>query len=239
MTATLATSPTSPTSLVDDPRIGAYAHWTTFPAATTGVDFTDHRAAHSFVMGIFPTNLDTRPEASAPGERSQGRSMADILFRVDVIGDQRHVLVQSRVAALHPPEHARSIAFAEDNWRMPHDALVRFRVAVNPIVRNGRTRSERVLDADASLAWLLDRLAPALSGVDIACHSRDTFNHRGHASSDGTGAPSRHAGDALTLDTFDGTGIVADPDALDSLRLTGIGRRKAYGAGLLTVQRIG
>ncbi|MGW4382460.1 type I-E CRISPR-associated protein Cas6/Cse3/CasE [Kitasatospora sp. NPDC004531] len=50
-----------------------------------------------------------------------------------------------------------------------------------------------------------------------------------------TGTRDRKPGFRLVLTRYDGTATITDPDTLRTAMLTGIGRGKAFGAGLLTI----
>jgi hypothetical protein len=206
------------------PAADAIAYWIQFPAYAVAVDWSDHRAAHHAVMRLFADDLD--------GGHGRIRSHNDVLFRIDVLGNQPMVLVQSRVKPMLVPPQARTLVLSGRTWETAAGDEVRFRVAVNPIVRNGRAKTERVVRTDEVPGWVTRRLAPELADVTVLNHYRDTYQqkHRGRA------IPS---GDEITVDVVDGIATVGDPERLHRLRLAGVGRRKAYGAGLLTVQRIG
>lgn len=201
-----------------EPLIGQI-HWTRFPAsAIRTVDWTDHHDAHQAVMRMFEPRLG--------GARGEVRSANRILFRIDIVEDHAVVLVQSAAKpALVPPE-ARTLVLSGRTWRMEPDDKVRFRVAVNPIARNGRANTERVRHSDEVPAWLADRVSGGLKDLTFFNQSRTDYR-------------SRRNKDLMVVETIDGIAVVEDPDRLDLLRVNGVGRRKAYGCGLLTVQRIG
>lgn len=195
-------------------------HWTSFSAVAVPVDWSDHHVAHKTVMRMFDPNL---------GETA--RAEAGVLFRADASPAGLNVFVQSLVAPMFLPAGARQLTFDDASWAIPKDAVVRFRVAINPIARNGRL--ERVLDLDESEARLGSQLAGILDDVDVVNVARSVHVKRiGRASS-------RSAGDKMTTDTFDAVARVVDADAFSALRRIGLGRRKSYGCGLLTAQRIG
>ncbi len=113
-------------------------------------------------------------------------------------------------------------------WRIPVGAQFRFRVAVHAVRRNGRSKTERVVAPEDAQAWLLERLSPAVTDVEILNQYRTRTESTGRRP-----APAR-----IDPDTFDGVGVVKDARAFDALRLAGVGRAKSYGCGLLTAQQI-
>lgn len=219
---------TQPAPLRSDADTQRQVHWTRFSAADVPVDWSDHHVAHKSVMRLF-----------APDLGDTARAHAGALFRLDPVGYDLAVLVQSTEAPLFVPPAARRITFTPETWSIGAGAAVRLRVAVNPISRTGS--SERVRSTDESHAWLIDRLTgtpgrgsgAALADLDVVNVTRAVHTKR-------TGrAGSRSAGDKMTVDTFDAVAHVNDTAVLDQLRRGGLGRRKSYGCGLLTVQQIG
>jgi CRISPR system Cascade subunit CasE len=189
-------------------------HWTRFRAAAMPDNWGDHRAAHRAVMRLFPADLGA----------DEARSRHGILFRADLVDGERVILVQSLTAPMLVPPSARTLLLTGRTWQVEPGTPVRFRVAVNPIRRH--ERAERVVPVGDAGGWLGERLAGALDSIEIVNHARTEYRqHRGR--------------DRLTLDTFDAFATVSDTATLDALRGNGVGRRKAYGAGLLTVQPIG
>lgn len=202
-------------------------HWTRFPARSLPhTDWTDHEAAHRGVMRLFQTHLDGAPEAR--------RAAAQILYRVDLIGDEPIVMVQSAIAPELLPVEARTMVLGERSWQIEAGALIRFRAAVNPLRRNKRQGTERVVSADEVPAWLAERLGACVTDIDILNHTRDTLQYQARGN-----ARLRSTPPIVVVDTIDCTANVADEAALERLRRAGLGRAKAYGCGLLTAQRIG
>lgn len=198
-------------------------HWTLFPAHAVAIDWTDHRAAHRAVMRLFPDDLDGPP--------GQVRAANGILFRLDVIHDVLHVLVQSRIAPALVPPNARTMTVPAAAWNVTAGDQVRLRVAINPVIRNGTHRTETPVPATDAAAWIATRLEAAFGDVTLLNHTRDVYAQRHH------GRKVR-GGDTLVVDTLDAVATVTDPTVVDRIRLDGLGRRKAYGAGLLTTQRL-
>lgn len=216
----------APESLIANPA-GNLVHWTRFPARSLpNTDWTDHEAAHRGVMRLFETRL--------AGPRNTRRSLAGVLYRTDLIGDEPVVTVQSANAPELFPVEARTMLVGERAWKMDAGDLVRFRVAVNPLRRNKRQGTERVISADEVPAWLAERLGESLTEVDIINHTRDTLKYAAKGAARQKATPP-----VVVIDNVDGTATVADADMFERLRRDGVGRAKAYGCGLLTAQRIG
>lgn len=233
-------------------------HWTQFPAtALTGpdglpVDWTDHRAAHQAVSRLFAPRL--------PGAAGERRAEAGILYRLDVLapGEPAVVLVQSLVPPELTPALSRSTEVSRRAWDLAPGDRVAVRLSVNPVRRTtrhyedaakakvlassnvSRPEGERggqdprdrrhtrqtaaVVPAAESTEWLLQKLGSSLIEVEAVNHFRDT---------------SRSGLQKLVVDTFDLMATASDVGELERLRISGIGRAKSYGCGLLTARRIG
>lgn len=204
--------------------------WVTFPTHAVNTDWNDHGQAHRAVMRLFERHL--------PGDAHERRATGQILYRVDQhLDGQSSVLVQTRHPVEVLPPAARATTVPPSGWEIPQGQPVMFRVAVNPVRRRTeRSDDGRRREVVSSLAlpdvppWLADKLAIGLNIDEILNHTRRTLHLRSRAS----GTPPR-----LVLDTLDGIATVTDAAALQRLRLDGIGRGKAYGAGLLTVRALG
>lgn len=211
------------------------------------VDWFDHEEAHRAVSRLFPIRL--------PGPVDQRRAASGILFRRDATPDGgANVLVQSLVKPELVPENARVTEVSRARWQLGSGANVALRLAVNPVRRTTRyfadSRKTQPIDDAASLRknpanrlykhsataivpvqevpeYVASKLSNALGEIEIINHFRDVSQSR------------RRNRRRLVIDTIDALGVVRDPDALDTLRIEGVGRSRAYGAGLLTVRQIG
>ena len=198
--------------------------WTRFPArALPRTNWSDHIDAHKAVMRLFPVWLD--------GPVDERRKHAKILFRIDILNGEPVVMVQSSVAPEMLPAGARTMQVSNVAWAVEAGATVRFRAAVRAIKRNGRAKTETVVPAAEAEAWFAARLGTSVTGLDILNHARDEYRHTKKA---GKNTPSH-----IVVDVFDCLAQIADVEVFDRLRIEGLGRSKAYGAGLLTAQRIG
>lgn len=191
-------------------------YWATFPVtALPRINWTLPGDAHRAIMSLYPHNLPGNP-----------RSDKQILFRLDNINDTLTVLTQSTIEPTQLPAGARSLTLNPAQWAQSEGARVRFRVALNPITRNGRRNTEQIVPIHDAPDWATTKLTPALTGIDILNYRRETRGTRNTAPG------------LITIDTIDGTATIADPDHLNQLRSLGVGRAKNYGCGLLTTQTI-
>ncbi len=237
--------------------------WTQFPAGALTdrdglpVDWSDHKASHRAVGRLFAPRL--------PGNPGERRSEAGILYRVDVLGVDREptVLVQSLLAPELTPSLSRSTEISRRSWDIESGDQVAFRVAVNPVIRTTRhytdetrtkptdwsnrpgvqvprkpdpkdgkprrvrahvKRTESVVPVSDVEGWLASKMGDAFADVSVLNHFRDKL---------------RSGPQLLVVDTFDAVAAVRDPEALNELRIRGIGRAKSYGCGLLTLTRHG
>ena len=207
--------------------------WTRFLAADLPTDWTDQKAAHRAIMAMFPRDL--------PGDPAARRAAHGILYRLDNLGGQAVVLVQSAIAPVLLPPAAQTMTVPEHAWRFAPGDRVAFRVAVNPVKRIGKVdprltaedRATRTLVADGKArevgigfdevpGWVAAKVADALTDIEVLDQYRDTTKGGRHR---------------LTVDTLDCLATVVDTDRFDALRRDGVGRAKAYGCGLLTARR--
>lgn len=206
---------------------------------------------HRTVMKLVPDGLGEAP-----------RAQAGVLFRLEVDGAGEPVLlVQSRT---HPSTDRLPADYARAEIR-PMDALltalrpgllVRYRLAANAVQRCGRNstagrwKQAIPLHGPEADKWWTDRATasglavrtlvsrsvdpaatwhPSAAGsIPAPTSSADaSIKSRGRAHTD------RRIERAVTL--FEGSASVTDPSALSAMLLTGIGRSKSYGCGLLSL----
>lgn len=168
---------------------------------------------HQAVMSLFPQLLGDEPRAATGA-----------LFRFERAGGTVSVLVRSRVAPANLPGVTTKV---EPPLPLDPGSTVLFRTVVNPTVRLSRSRVERNLtNPDDQEAWLLTRLASALVDIEIVDIDHETLRR----------STSGHQ--VVNLVRFDGVAKVGDADVLERLLREGVGRAKAYGAGLLTVKGV-
>lgn len=174
---------------------------------------------HRKVMALFPFTL--------PGPASERRASSNILFRFDPVpGGGYRVIVQA-TTPINAPGATRNQEVPVSALIAPQGALVRFRLTANTVRRSDH--SERPLRLEEVPAWLTARLEGALTDIDIIDIARTSL----------TGPSNDEQRRRIQLDTIEATATVTNPAHLAHLVTTGVGRAKAYGAGLLTLIRIG
>jgi CRISPR system Cascade subunit CasE len=180
--------------------------------------WSDHGELHRLVMAMFQS-------ANLPGEPNEKRAASNILFRVDEAPAGKVLLIRSDIAPTNLPRGAKTKAVA---WQMPvAGTAIRFRLTANAIRRTRPVtpavkRGVGISPVHDVADWVTTKLAGAVDDVTLFSHDRSVV----------TSGKS-----ALQLDVVDGYGLVHDPDALQHLLQTGVGRSKAFGCGLLTVAR--
>lgn len=107
-------------------------------------------------------------------------------------------------------------------------AVVSFRVRLNPVtsvtVPGGRGRKVVVPEPERT-EWATAQLRKAGLDADIALH-------------DSGYAPIKRGAAHVIWSDFEGTATVTDPAALRTAIISGLGRQKAYGCGMLEVQAL-
>ncbi|MFJ4188957.1 type I-E CRISPR-associated protein Cas6/Cse3/CasE [Kitasatospora sp. NPDC089509] len=189
----------------------------------------DLRAADS----LHKTLMRLIPGRSGPSPRKA----AGLLFRLDE-DDTPCLLVQTAVrpdlTALPDGYGTYATKDLTPMLRALTPGLpVHYRITANPIVhrmsehvRNGTAKRGTLtaLHGDDALAWWHRKAAHAGLGLRTANATRRRFRRD-------YDTPGPHH--ALTQ--FDGTALITDPGLLHTALTDGIGRGKAYGAGLLTL----
>lgn len=196
----------------------------------------DPRFRHRAVMGLFDAIDAEHPRASG-----------NILFRLDrVPGIPPYFLVQSTIAPTNS-QHLYGVEVKQVELGQPLPGQpVRFRLAVNAVRRLGEKKKQEMdkstmpvslvddLDngADGFPAWLQKKLSPGLKNVEVLNHIREVLSPNGN--------PVEGKKDfSVQVDLVDGVAVVDDAIALYAMMLTGVGRAKSFGCGLLSLQRLG
>ncbi|WP_327713734.1 type I-E CRISPR-associated protein Cas6/Cse3/CasE (plasmid) [Streptomyces sp. NBC_00464] len=189
-------------------------------------DIHDADQMHKTLMRMVPDHLG-----------DHARQQTGLLYRLDTDDDGHTLLVQ----AAHPLNTAglpHGYGNADTRELAPmfqalHDGLgVRYRIVVNPIKRerlsldrkNERGRTLPLSGPDADQWWQRRATASGLQLHTLTPHTIAPARSR-------TAKPGmRHS-----LIRYDGTATITDTHALTNAVLTGIGRGKSYGAGLLSL----
>ncbi|WP_029767827.1 type I-E CRISPR-associated protein Cas6/Cse3/CasE [Haloglycomyces albus] len=183
---------------------------------------------HRTIMKLVPDGLG-----------DEARSKANLLYRVDT-SDQPTVFIQSteqlRVGEI-PPKwgtvETRSLTpmlqVIDKGMRVAYHATLNPTEHVKVTTRKGRVKSVRkAMPPGKDRQWWHNRARRAGLDLDTCEYHKPTWPplQRNH---------DRNRGE-LKLVEFTGTAVITDPDALTSAIINGIGRGKAYGAGLLTLK---
>ncbi|MHB1787098.1 MAG: type I-E CRISPR-associated protein Cas6/Cse3/CasE [Acidimicrobiales bacterium] len=180
-------------------------------------DWADREAVHRAVMTLFAPKL--------PGDEAARRAMSAILYRVE--DDQRnpHLLIQSRVA---PASNSVSLASTDLTGLAPRlisGTAVRFRLDVNAVRCQSRSRRRLPVPESEIPGWLtntvMNRGLDAIEAGELKVNVLRTRTT------------------PLRVARIDGTATVRDEVALLTLLAEGVGRAKAYGCGLLSVLPVG
>lgn len=226
--------------------------WTQFPAeALSDVDWTDHQQAHRGVMRLFPRDL-----GGDPGRRRETAGVLfriDVIGGIPTVLVQSKMTPEiappgARMMTVNPGRFAagdrvtfrvklnpvrRTTVYFTDQTRTKRvsdddrSARAAVRLANGRRDRSNIQQHASVVPAEQLVDWLVDKLSPALSGIDVLNVTRDQSHPAG-----GRG---RGRGWKLVGYTFDGVATVADQADLAGLCVEGVGRGRAYGCGLLTV----
>ncbi|MGC0314897.1 type I-E CRISPR-associated protein Cas6/Cse3/CasE [Kitasatospora acidiphila] len=162
---------------------------------------------------------------------------ARLLWRLDTFNNGLRLLIQSHQQPdpTTLPEHyghARTLPLDKHLTRLTAGQKVRYRLAGNSVrfgydEITGLPRPNRVPCKGEEITQWWSRRAPE-AGLDL-----ETTTTYGLPTV--TGDDSRKPGFRLVLTRYDGIATITNPDALRTAMLTGIGRGKAFGAGLLTI----
>ncbi|MEU9446611.1 type I-E CRISPR-associated protein Cas6/Cse3/CasE [Streptomyces sp. NPDC048304] len=209
----------SPTAVIARIRLNPYSR-------AVQRDLRDATQMHRTVMRLAPDNLGDSP-----------RHTAGLLYRVDETTTASTLLIQG--STLDPSRLPADYGHADVKDLTPMFAAlrkglpVRYRIVLNPVKRQrlplehkgqrGRIIPLSGPDADQ---WWIQRAADA--GLHL--HVLTPTNLAAARPRSADAPPMRHS-----LIRYDGTATITDPDALTQAVLTGIGRGKSYGAGLLSL----
>ncbi|MFJ2841557.1 type I-E CRISPR-associated protein Cas6/Cse3/CasE [Streptomyces griseofuscus] len=199
---------------------------------------TSHASLHRRVMSLFPDGI---PE--------QARAHFGVLFRVEDTPRGSHLLLQSN----QPPDPARLPAQYATLTTRPLDALLdalepgrtlHYRCTASPVRKPGATTRAHYklpavvpLNGTAADEWW-HRQADQAGLKTLTLHSQpvDAARDRQYPADTTRADRAKHSNRIHHHRVrFDGTATVTDPDLLRTAVLSGIGRGKAYGCGLLSI----
>jgi CRISPR system Cascade subunit CasE len=187
-------------------------------------DLRDATRMHKLVMSLVPDGL---------GE--EARRQAGVLYRIEDPSNGARVLVQttiepdlSTLPAQYRNAQARDLSPLL-GW-LRQGGVIRYRLNANTCLRKARTKQVVPLRGADADAWWVNH-AP---GCGIALQSLMSRSPGDIVGGDNPRTAIRH-----TVTQFDGVAVVTDPTALTSAIITGIGRGKSHGCGLLSIAPIG
>ncbi|MFF0742146.1 type I-E CRISPR-associated protein Cas6/Cse3/CasE [Streptomyces sp. NPDC004111] len=192
-------------------------------------DLRDAAQMHKTLMRMLPDNLGPTP-----------RHDTGLLYRLDETEQTSTLLVQAAVPlnTQHLPDnygHSDHKSLAPLFRALRPGRTVRYRITLNPAKRerlphDQKTKNGRIVPLTGPEAdqWWTRRAAQA----GLTLHTLlPTPQRPAQRTPTVKGAPTmRHH-----LMRYDGTATITDPTALTTALLTGIGRGKSYGAGLLSL----
>lgn len=190
-------------------------------------DLRDATQMHKTLMRLVPDDLGATP-----------RRDTGLLFRLDETQDASTLLVQASTR-LDPGRLPTGYGHTEVKTLTPLFAAlrtglaVRYRITVNPAKRerlpldqkNQRGKIVPLAGPEAEQWWTRRATEAGLHLNALLPTPQRPVRPRTTG-----GASMRHS-----LIRYDGTATVTDPEALATALLTGIGRGKSYGAGLLSL----
>jgi CRISPR system Cascade subunit CasE len=187
-------------------------------------DLRDATRMHKLVMSLVPDGLGEEP-----------RRHAGLLYRIEETPNGVRVLVQTAIApdvSKLPSEYRAAQVRSLDpllRW-LREGAAVRYRLSANTCRRQARSKKVIPLrGADADAWWASHAPGCGLSLESLISRSPG----------DMVGGTDPKTAIRHTVTQFDGVAIIIDPTALTSAIITGIGRGKSHGCGMLSIAPIG
>lgn len=192
-------------------------------------DAGDAVRMHQRVMQLVPSGLG-----------DQARLKAGILYRIEEAPRGARILVQAQLK----PDPSRlpagyGVAQVREldpllRWIRP-GALVRYRLAANTCLRKSQDKKVVPLRGVDAEKWWTDRALNA--GLDLQSLVSRTPGDIVGNKPEHDAAPAMRVRHALTQ--FDGVAEITDSDALTTAIITGVGRGKSHGCGLLSIAPLG
>lgn len=178
-----------------------------------------------------------RTSRLAPPDTTPEPHQARLLWRLDTFGNGLRLLVQTpdepdltTLPSDYGPARARPLDRHLD--RLAQGNKVRYRLAANAVrwatdEITGLPLKNRIPCKGDEISHWFNRRTPAigLQPETLSTYQLTTV----------TGSQDHNPGLRLALTRYDGIATITDPDALRTAMLTGIGRGRAFGAGLLTI----
>jgi CRISPR system Cascade subunit CasE len=183
-------------------------------------DLRDAVRMHQRVMSLVPDGLGDQP-----------RRQAGVLYRIEQAPGGTRVLVQTglrpdlaRLPADYGNAQVRDLS-PLFRW-LREGATIRYRLAANTCLRRSHSKTVIPLRGTDAEEWWIRR-APDC-GLEL-----DSLISQAPGDVVGSGKQNNPVRYALTQ--FDGVAVITSADALASAIISGIGRGKSYGCGLLSI----
>jgi CRISPR system Cascade subunit CasE len=182
-------------------------------------DLRDVIDMHKRVMMLVPDDLG-----------DQARRQAGVLYRIDESPQGPRMLIQTQ---MHPQLARLPAGYGQTESReldpmlkwLSTGALVRYRITANTCKRKSHSTKVVALRGTAADDWWKERASR--SGLQLQSLIP-------HPLDDAVGGD-RRSGVRHAVTRFDGVAHVTDPAALRQALLSGIGRGKSHGCGLLSL----
>ena len=186
-------------------------------------DLSDAVRMHQRIMSLVPDGLGDQP-----------RRQAGVLYRIEEAPTGARILAQT---AIQPNLGKLPAGYGKAQVRdlgpllrwLREGTLVRYRLNANTCLRKARSKEVVPLRGTDAEKWWTDR-APGC-GLNL-----QSLISRSPGDIVGGGDPNKRVRHALTR--FDGVATVTDPAVLTTAIITGIGRGKSHGCGLLSIAPI-
>ena len=182
-------------------------------------DLRDVIDMHKRVMMLVPDDLG-----------DQARRQAGVLYRIDESPRGPRILIQTQT---HPQLARLPAGYGQAESReldpmlkwLSTGALVRYRITANTCKRKSHSTKAVALRGTAADDWWKERASR--SGLQVQSLIP-------HPLDDAVGGD-RRSGVRHAVTRFDGIALVTDPAALRQAILSGVGRGKSHGCGLLSL----
>jgi CRISPR system Cascade subunit CasE len=182
-------------------------------------DLRDVIDMHKRVMMLVPDDLG-----------DQARQQAGVLYRIDESPRGPRILIQTQ---MHPQLARLPAGYGQAatrelgpllNW-LSTGALVRYRITANTCKRKSHSTKVVALRGTAADEWWKER---------TTCSGLQLQSLISHPLDDAVGGD-RRSGVRHAITRFDGIALVIDPATLRQAVLSGVGRGKSHGCGLLSL----
>lgn len=180
----------------------------------------DREGLHQAVMSLFPAHL--------PGPATAKRAASTVLYRVEPRGNTPRILIQASTDIRYHDHGIRSTSLAGLANNLRPGQRIHLLVDINAVRCQSRTGRRIPIPAEELQQFLLDPTSKERPGLldqaitDLHILESTTYVHH-------------QRGTPLRISTISAQASIAHPGELAHKIVTGIGRAKAYGCGMLCV----